>query len=141
MFIHVIFVLTFFVLFVFVFVFVFFCFVFCCCCLFVYLFVSCRKFLCFFGFFLEFNNCVCKFDKNKNKNLLKKKKKNLRHLQKPVSDIQDDQAYSEPRHSQNNFFKHFQGYLWIFRDTDAYSATPRDYYFCRMLNSKCFTVF
>ena len=24
---------------------------------------------------LEFNNCVCKFDKNKNKNLLKKKKK------------------------------------------------------------------
>ena len=30
--------------------------------------VSCKKVICF----LEFNNCVCKFDKNKNKNLLKK---------------------------------------------------------------------
>ena len=29
----------------------------------------------FYVYFLEFNNCVCKFDKNKNKNLLKKKKK------------------------------------------------------------------
>ena len=39
-------------------------------CLFVcFLFVSFKKFLCF----LEFVNCVCKFDKNKNKNLLKKK--------------------------------------------------------------------
>ena len=27
----------------------------------------------FYVYFLEFNNCVCKFDKNKNKNLLKKK--------------------------------------------------------------------
>ena len=62
MFIHVIFVLTF--LFYFLF--------------FLYLFVC--LFICFFlvenlyVYFLEFNNCVCKFDKNKNKNLLKKKK-------------------------------------------------------------------
>ena len=27
----------------------------------------------FYVYFLEFNNCVCKFDKNKNKNLFKKK--------------------------------------------------------------------
>ena len=30
----------------------------------------------FYVYFLEFNNCVCKFDKNKNKNLLKNKTKN-----------------------------------------------------------------
>ena len=41
----------------------FFCFVLLC-----FLVVSCKKVICF----LEFNNCVCKFDKNKNKNLLKK---------------------------------------------------------------------
>ena len=35
-----------------------------------FLFVSRKKLLCFF---LEFNSCVCKFDRNKNKNLLKKK--------------------------------------------------------------------
>ena len=29
---------------------------------------------------LEFNNCVCKFDKNKNKNLLKKKKNSSEFL-------------------------------------------------------------
>ena len=51
MFMHVIFVLTFFVLFFFF-------------CLF---FVKN-----FFVFFLEFNNCVCKFDENKNENLFKK---------------------------------------------------------------------
>ena len=37
--------------------------------------------------------------------------------------MSDDQAYPEPWHSQNSFFKHFQGYLGIFRDIDAYSAT------------------
>ena len=50
MFMHVIFVLTFLLLFVFS-------------------FVSSKIFLLFF---LEFNNCFCKFDKNKNKILLKK---------------------------------------------------------------------
>ena len=37
--------------------------------------------------------------------------------------MSDDQAYSEPWHSQNSLFKHFQGYLGIFRDNDVYSAT------------------
>ena len=37
--------------------------------------------------------------------------------------MQDDQAYSELWHSQNSLFKHFQGYLGIFKDIDAYSAT------------------
>ena len=37
--------------------------------------------------------------------------------------MSDDQAYPEPLHSQNSLFKHFQGYLGIFRDTDRYSAT------------------
>ena len=61
MFIHVIFVLTF--LFYFFIFFMFAC-----------------LFICFFlvenfnVYFLEFNNCVCKFDTNKNKNLLKKEK-------------------------------------------------------------------
>ena len=32
-------------------------------------------------------------------------------------------AYSEPWHSQNSLFKHFQGYLEIMRYIDAYSAT------------------
>ena len=62
MFIPVIFVLTF--LFYF---FLFFMFV----CLFICFFLVEN----FYVYFLEFNNCVCKFDKNKNKNLLKKKKK------------------------------------------------------------------
>ena len=44
---------------------------------------------------------------------------NLRHLQKPVKYV-DHQTYSEPWHSQNSLFKHFQGYLDIFRDFDAY---------------------
>ena len=34
----------------------------------------------------------------------------------------DDHAYSEPWHSQNSLFKHFQGYLDIAKDIDAYSA-------------------
>ena len=37
--------------------------------------------------------------------------------------MQDDNAYSEPWHSHNSFFKHFQGYLGMFRNIDAYSAT------------------
>ena len=41
------------------------------CCCFIFLFVSCKKFVFFFS---EFNNCLCKFDKNKNENLLKQKK-------------------------------------------------------------------
>ena len=35
----------------------------------------------------------------------------------------DEHAYSEPWHSQNSLFSRFQGYLGIFRDIDAYSAT------------------
>ena len=37
--------------------------------------------------------------------------------------MQGDQACSEPWHSHNSLFKHFQGYLDIFRETDTYSAT------------------
>ena len=37
--------------------------------------------------------------------------------------MEDDQAYSEPWHSKSRLFKYFQGYLGIFRDIDAYSAT------------------
>ena len=35
----------------------------------------------------------------------------------------EDQAYSEPCHIQNSLFKHYPGYLGIFRDADAYSVT------------------
>ena len=38
--------------------------------------------------------------------------------------MQDDHVYSEPWHSQNSLLKHFQGYLGIFRDIDAYLTTP-----------------
>ena len=34
-----------------------------------------------------------------------------------------DHAYWETWHSQNSSFKYFQGYVDIFRDTDAYLAT------------------
>ena len=37
--------------------------------------------------------------------------------------MSDDHAYSKPWHSRNSLFKHSQGYLGIFRDTDAYWAT------------------
>ena len=40
--------------------------------------------------------------------------------------MQDGQPYLEPWHSQNILFKHFQGYLGIFRDIDVYSAKLRD---------------
>ena len=63
-----------------------------------------------------------------------------RHIQNPdtfrtqgifksLSNMQDGQSYSEAwrnnfyGHSQNSLFKHFQGYLEIFRDIDANSAT------------------
>ena len=36
--------------------------------------------------------------------------------------MSDDQIDSEDWHSQNSLFKHFQGFLGIFRDIDAYSA-------------------
>ena len=42
---------------------------------------------------------------------------------KSLSNMEDDQAYSEPWHSKSRLFKHFQGYLGIFGDIDAYSAT------------------
>ena len=52
--------------------------------------------------------------------------------------------YSEPWQSQNSLFKHLQQYLDIFRDTDAYSATPTDaqleithYSFCETLHLIC----
>ena len=44
-------------------------------CVFVCLFICFFLVENFYVYFLEFNNCVCKFDKDKNKNLLKKKKK------------------------------------------------------------------
>ena len=44
-------------------------------CLFVCLFICFFLVENFYVYFLEFNNCVCKFDKNKNKNLLKKREK------------------------------------------------------------------
>ena len=39
--------------------------------------------------------------------------------------MQGNELYSEPWHSQNSLFKHFQGYLRlaVFRGIDAYSAT------------------
>ena len=37
--------------------------------------------------------------------------------------MQDDYAYSEPSGIVNSSFKHLQGYLGIFRDIDAHSAT------------------
>ena len=41
---------------------------------------------------------------------------NSRHLQKPIMMIMyDDHAYSELRYSQRSLFKHFQGYLGMFR--------------------------
>ena len=49
--------------------------------------------------------------------------------------------HSKPWHRQNSWFKHFQRYLWIFRDIDAYSATLRHYSFCKMLYLKYLTVF
>ena len=47
---------------------------------------------------------------------------NWRHLQKSAKHIRWT-AYSVPWHSQNVLFNHFQGYLGIFRDIDAYSVT------------------
>ena len=44
-------------------------------------------------------------------------------ISKSVSNMSDDQAHSELWHSQNRLFKHFRGYLGIFGDIDAYSAT------------------
>ena len=35
----------------------------------------------------------------------------------------NDQPYSKPWHNHNSLFKHFQGNLRIFRDTDVYSVT------------------
>ena len=43
--------------------------------MFVYLFICFFLVENFYVYFLEFNNCVCKFDKNRNKYLLKKKKR------------------------------------------------------------------
>ena len=53
------------------------------------------------------------------------------HIQKPgifrtggiFKSLPNIHAYSEPWHSQNSLFNHFQGYLDIFRGIDAYSAT------------------
>ena len=42
---------------------------------------------------------------------------------KSLPNILDEHANSELWHSQNSLFNHFQGYLGIFRDIDAYSAT------------------
>ena len=45
---------------------------------------------------------------------------------KSLSTMSDVHAYSEPWHSQNSLFRHFQKYLDIYRDIDAYSATLTD---------------
>ena len=42
---------------------------------------------------------------------------------KSLLNMSDDQAYSEPWHTQNGLSKHLQWYLGIFKDTDAYSHT------------------
>ena len=42
---------------------------------------------------------------------------------KSLSNMSDDQAFSVPWLSQNSLFKHFQGYLGIFRDADSFLAT------------------
>ena len=47
---------------------------------------------------------------------------NPRHLQKSIKDLRRS-SYSESWYSQNSFFKHFQQYLGIFKEIDAYSAT------------------
>ena len=46
-----------------------------------------------------------------------------RGIFKSLTNMKDNQTYSKSWHIQNNLFKHFQGYLGIFRDIDAYSAT------------------
>ena len=47
---------------------------------------------------------------------------NSRHLQKPVKHERLS-GILETWHSKKSLFKHFQGYLGLFRDIDAYSAT------------------
>ena len=42
---------------------------------------------------------------------------------KSLWNMKDYQAYFERWHSQNSLFKHFQGYLRIFMDIDAYAVT------------------
>ena len=37
--------------------------------------------------------------------------------------MKEDHSYSEQWHNYRNLFKHFQEYLGIFRDIDAYLAT------------------
>ena len=49
-----------------------------------------------------------------------------RSIFKCLWNMSDDQADSEPWHSQNSLFKHFQAYLGIFRGIAAYSATLTD---------------
>ena len=46
----------------------------------------------------------------------------VRNVQNSVQSLRIH-MYSEPWHSQNSLFDHFQRYLGIFRDIDAYSAT------------------
>ena len=46
-----------------------------------------------------------------------------RGIFKSLSNKYSDHTYSEPLHSQDSLFKHFQKYLGIFRDIDVYSAT------------------
>ena len=60
---------------------------------------------------------------------------------KSLSNIYDNQGYSEPWHSQNSLLKYFQRSLKIFRDTDAYLPELRHYSFCKVLHLKCLTVF
>ena len=55
--------------------------------------------------------------------LVLKKDKMIAERLNVHSNMSDDQAYTKPSHSQNSLFKHFQGYLGVFRNIDAYSAT------------------
>ena len=58
-------------------------------CLFICFFLVENFYICF----LEFNNCVCKFDKNKNKNLLKK---NLKRKQPTYATLWDSAQLHDP---------------------------------------------
>ena len=68
-------------------------------------------------FRILFNPCICN----------RVTFRTLAHLEleassESLSSMEDNQAYSEPWHSQYRLLKHFQGYLGIFIDT--YSTTP-----------------
>ena len=54
-----------------------------------------------------------------------------------LANIDDNHAYSEPWCSQNNLFKHFQGYLGIFRNIDAFPKFSRFWPLFLVFLKKC----